>query len=134
MQDAPTGIVQSVESREKLKWRPYPLETVELQKRCSRWLRLTSQRTMQIAETLYQRGLISYPRTETNAFPAGLNLKQLVSEQRASNNWGQYADSLLNGGKFRAPSKGKKNDNAHPPIHPTSFDQSALDGLNADEK
>ena len=130
MTESPLAIVESVQNREKLKYRPLPLETVELQKRCSRYLRLTSHRTMQIAETLYQRGLISYPRTETNAFPTGLNLKNLCNQQRISNKWGHYAQNFV----FREPTKGKKKDNAHPPIHPTKFDQQLYDNLSVDEK
>jgi DNA topoisomerase-3 len=33
---------------------------------------------MDIAEKLYNRGYISYPRTETNSFPKTLNLKDLI--------------------------------------------------------
>ena len=36
-----------------------------------RYLRMGSDRTMAIAEAMYQRGIISYPRTETDYFAEG---------------------------------------------------------------
>ena len=52
-------------ARPTTRQRPCPLNTIELQKRASIFLRMGSDRTMQVAEALYQRGILSYPRTET---------------------------------------------------------------------
>lgn len=43
---------------------------------------------MNIAEKLYTRGIISYPRTETNIFPKELDLSSLVEMQCQAPNWG----------------------------------------------
>lgn len=43
---------------------------------------------MHIAEKLYQQGLISYPRTETNIFPKELNLCGLIENQCNDPQWG----------------------------------------------
>jgi DNA topoisomerase-3 len=48
---------------QKKKYRPYPLTTVKFQKLATDKLRLSSAKAMEIAEKLYQKGLISYPRT-----------------------------------------------------------------------
>ena len=130
----PVAVVERVEKHQKLKYRPPPLETVELQKRCSRWLRMSSQQTMNVAERLYQRGFLSYPRTETNRFPAGLDLRNLINMHRGSQQWGGYATRLLNQNGYRTPTNGNKDDKAHPPIHPTKFVQSEYDGFTANEK
>ena len=42
----------------------------ELEKLCSRKLRINAKETMKIAEKLYNQGFISYPRTETTSYPA----------------------------------------------------------------
>lgn len=106
-----------------------PLRTVELQKFGSRYLKLPSDKIMEIAEKLYNQGFISYPRTETDQFEPEFDLNSLVSKQLNNPKWGAYAQSLLNG-KFNTPRRGKNNDKAHPPIHPTK-DGSDLNGAEA---
>ena len=102
------------------KWRPLPLTTVELQKLGSMYLRMDSQRVMHIAESLYNKGWISYPRTETDQFDKGIDLRALVQKQVQDNHWGPYTQGLLNGA-FRQPRSGRNNDQAHPPIHPVNY-------------
>lgn len=60
----------------------------ELEKTASRKLRINAAETMRIAEKLYTKGFISYPRTETNIFPKDLALAPLVEMQAEDPNWG----------------------------------------------
>jgi DNA topoisomerase-3 len=126
------GIVTKADGRQKSKWAPVPLATVELQKRCSRYLRISSAETMEIAEKLYQSGVMSYPRTETDQFPQTMNLQELVRIQTGSSDGSiaQYANGLLAGGSnnMRRPRDGGHNDKAHPPIHPTAIPTQTLQG------
>ena len=54
---------------------------------------------MKICEILYQKGYISYPRTETAIFPAGTDFTSLIQTQ-CSNPWSDYATRLLNENGF----------------------------------
>lgn len=118
---AKTARVSKVQTKPTSKWKPLPLTTVELQKCGSRFLRMDSQRVMQVAEALYQKGWISYPRTETDQFDRGMNLQALVQKQtQGQTQWAQHAQGLMNGG-FSQPRNGRNNDKAHPPIHPVNF-------------
>ena len=124
----PLATVVNQTSKPKSKWRPLPLDTVELEKLASRKLKINAKETMRIAEKLYNQGFISYPRTETNVFPSSLNLNNLIQQQTVDANWGQFASNLLAEGA--TPRRGTKTDNAHPPIHPTKH----TDGLQGNEK
>ncbi|KAK3379381.1 DNA topoisomerase [Lasiosphaeria ovina] len=115
-------------SREKptKKWKPLPLTTVEFQKMATRFLRMTGQEAMTVAEKLYNGGFISYPRTETDRFDKAMNLRALVQKQTQDNRqdhpwgWGEFAQSL-DDGAFQQPRQGRHDDKAHPPIHPIIY-------------
>ncbi|XP_059656323.1 DNA topoisomerase 3-alpha [Cornus florida] len=119
----PTATVTIVRQQEKLKFSPHPLSTIELEKRASRYFRMSSEHTMKVAEDLYQAGFISYPRTETDGFSERTDLHIIVQEQQGHPIWGSYAQRLLDpaAGLWRNPSGGGHDDKAHPPIHPTKF-------------
>ena len=114
--------IVKVEEKQTSKYRPLPLRTVEFQKAASRFLKISSDQVMNLAEKLYNRGFISYPRTETDVFEFSADqLRTLVQKQTVDGVFGEYAQGLLNSdGLLRMPRKGKNNDKAHPPIHPTS--------------
>ncbi|KAL8159182.1 hypothetical protein V2J09_000719 [Rumex salicifolius] len=121
--EEPTATVTKVLQQQKFKYPPYPLSTLELEKRASRWFRMSATETMKAAEDLYQTGFISYPRTETDSFSERTDLKAIVEGQQAHPVWGSYAERLLDSGTglWRNPGNGGHDDKAHPPIHPTKF-------------
>lgn len=113
--------VIEISSNETKKYRPLPLTTVELQKNCSRFFKLTAKQSLDAAEKLYQKGFISYPRTETDVFSKNMDLQSLVDKQIDHPIWGSYAQCLMNNSnsnKFQFPRNGKHDDKAHPPIYP----------------
>ncbi|KAI1313657.1 DNA topoisomerase [Xylaria venustula] len=123
--------VTKVQEKPTKKWKPLPLTTVELQKMATRFLHMTGQQAMESAEGLYNKGFISYPRTETDRFDPGMNLRTLVQKQTQSQAWGDFAQNLVDGG-FQQPRQGRNDDKAHPPIHPVTF--AAPSVLNDKEK
>ena len=117
--DAQQAVVTSLTGRPKNKWRPVPLATVELQKRASKYLRISSETLMNKAEELYNQGYISYPRTETEKFRPEFNHHELIqSFQAVQGEFGNYANRLLSDNNFQNPRAGQHDDNAHPPITP----------------
>ncbi|CAF1452102.1 unnamed protein product, partial [Adineta steineri] len=122
--DEPLAKVMDIKSKNKSKWRPAALDTVEMEKLASRKLRMTGKKTMEIAEKLYMKGLISYPRTETNIFPSEINLNPLIQNQIGDQRWGAFAQRVLENGPH--PRNGKNTDKAHPPIHPTRYPDGQL--------
>jgi DNA topoisomerase-3 len=54
---------------------------------------------MEVAEKLYNKGMLSYPRTETDKFPASMNMQNIVRElatNTTKGKWGKYCKELLN--------------------------------------
>lgn len=117
---AKTATVTKVQEKPTRKFKPLPLTTVELQKAATRLLRMSGQQAMTIAEGLYNKGFISYPRTETDRFDRGMNLRALVQKQTPDERWGTFAQGLANGA-FQQPREGRHDDKAHPPIHPITY-------------
>ncbi|KAH6850274.1 DNA topoisomerase [Chaetomium sp. MPI-CAGE-AT-0009] len=117
---ARTAKVTKVQEKPTKKWKPLPLTTVEMQKMATRFLRMTGQQAMTVAEKLYNKGFISYPRTETDRFDKGMDLRALVRKQTQDNRWGAFAQNLVDGG-FQQPRQGRHDDKAHPPIHPITY-------------
>eukprot|EP00466_Bigelowiella_natans_P017391 jgi/Bigna1/88496/estExt_fgenesh1_pg.C_330003 len=88
---------------------PVPLATVEMQKRASKYFNFKGKRTMEAAERLYQRGLISYPRTDTDVFSNEFDHTKILETLAVANKqdyrrdtssmrneyWKTYARSLL---------------------------------------
>ncbi|CAD6188232.1 unnamed protein product [Caenorhabditis auriculariae] len=121
------AIVEKVVKKPKSRWRPYAMDTVALEKLGSSKLKMSAKEVMSVAEKLYSKGWISYPRTETNKFPKGMELAPLVEMQAESNEWGNFAKEVVERGVN--PRNGNKSDEAHPPIHPLKFaDRQTLNG------
>ncbi|CAG9463966.1 unnamed protein product [Pedinophyceae sp. YPF-701] len=116
-----TARVISVDGRERQHWPPFPLSTLELQKRATSALRMPGAEVMKVAEELYQAGFISYPRTETDRFSRETDIQGIIDVQSHNPEWGQYAQALLDPAQdlFMFPDRGQNDDKAHPPIHPT---------------
>lgn len=123
--------VSKIQEKPTKKWKPLPLTTVEFQKMASRMLRINSAEAMNIAESLYNKGFISYPRTETDRFDRGMDLRALCAKQIQADRWGAFANDLVNNGKFHQPREGRNDDKAHPPIHPVQYVSATV--LNANE-
>jgi len=98
----------------KEKYRPLPLRTVEFQKTCSSYYKIDSHRIMEIAEKLYNNGYISYPRTETDAYPKNFGFNEIINKLKNDSSFTEYLENY----KFKSPRSGKNNDQAHSPIYP----------------
>jgi DNA topoisomerase III len=111
--------VQSVVNRNRVDYSPQPLTTVELQKECSRLFHFSAKETLKNAETLYQSGFISYPRTDTNCYPPDFDFDNVINQLNNIPEYKPHCQRLANEGPlFKKPRNGSKNDFAHLPIYP----------------
>jgi DNA topoisomerase-1 len=96
-----------------------PFNLTELQMEAYRLYGITPARALQIAQSLYLNGLISYPRTSSQKLPDSINYKDILNQLSR-----QYkAERLI---KRIKPVEGKKSDPAHPSIYPTGNNPEAL--------
>ncbi|KAL3158229.1 hypothetical protein ABBQ38_010482 [Trebouxia sp. C0009 RCD-2024] len=108
-----------VQGKERRRQPPVPLSTLEMQKKATQSLHMPGERIMKVAEELYQSGFVSYPRTETDSFPPGMDLMAMVRDHAGDSRWGAHAHAIANGNMWKPPGNGGHDDKAHPPIHPT---------------
>lgn len=94
--------VTSVTEKEERRGRPHGLNTVELLKTASSALNMGPAHAMQIAERLYTSGYLSYPRTESTAYPNGFDFNEVLAAQRRHPIWGEYTSAIMANG-FTAP-------------------------------
>ena len=74
---------------------------------------------MTAAESLYNSGYISYPRTETEVFRREFQHRPLIQDLAGNGGeFQEYASKLLSDNHFQNPRAGRNDDNAHPPITP----------------
>ncbi|MBU2496578.1 MAG: DNA topoisomerase I [Nanoarchaeota archaeon] len=90
-----------------------PFDLTTLQTEAYRVLGLTPSETLQIAQTLYLEGLISYPRTSSQKLPAAIGYRKILEKLKAK--FPAFAKALTR----RSPIEGKQDDPAHPSIYPT---------------
>ena len=117
--------VKSVEKREdKLRPNP-PFDLTTLQLEASRTIRLDPSRTLALAQSLYERSYISYPRTASQKLPLTLNLPRIIKDISKIEKYAESANELITKGRFK-PAEGAKEDEAHPAIFPTGVKPAQL--------
>lgn len=95
-----------------------PFDLTSLQLEASRTLGLDPSKTLALAQTLYERSYISYPRTSSQKLPYSLNLPRIISALASNPKYKEIANALVHASRFK-PIEGRKEDEAHPAIYPT---------------
>ncbi|XP_042431673.1 DNA topoisomerase 3-beta-like isoform X1 [Zingiber officinale] len=108
--------VIDISTKEECKPRPCGLNTVGMLKVASSSLGFGPQMAMQLAERLYTQGFISYPRTESTAYPSSFDFRTALSAQLNNPIWGKGVQMLLADGYHKPRTGSDAGD--HPPITP----------------
>ncbi|PIO62026.1 DNA topoisomerase [Teladorsagia circumcincta] len=126
VKNAGKGVVTDRTTKEARKERPAALNTVELMRVASSSFGISPASTMSVAEQLYTQGFISYPRTETTAYPPNFDLLGTLKQQSNNPKWGDVVKKVLSDG-IRKP-KGGEDKGDHPPITPMKPSNGQLSG------
>ncbi|TRO54165.1 DNA topoisomerase I [Candidatus Bathyarchaeota archaeon] len=113
-----TGLVTGVHRETVRTPPPPPFNLGDLQREAYRVHRLSPSATLSVAEKLYLGAYISYPRTSSQRLPPSIDLKEILGRLRANPEYAKEAEALLSMTDLK-PRQGKKDDPAHPAIHPT---------------
>jgi DNA topoisomerase III len=83
--------VIEVEKSQVHKSKPQGLNTVKMLKVASKTYGMSAHETMKIAEHLYLRGFVTYPRTESTTYSANFNFNEILAQHAYHPDWGYYA-------------------------------------------
>ena len=111
-------IVSDVDTRNYKHKVPVPFNLTDLQSEASSQFNINPKQTQAIAQTLYENGLISYPRTESQKLPSKIGYKTLLKKLKNQENYTELAKKVLDKDEIY-PKQGGKEDDAHPAIYPT---------------
>lgn len=117
--------ISSIETKKGIRTPAAPFTTSVLQQEAARKLGFSVSQTMSIAQQLYERGLITYMRTDsTNLSSLAINTaKETIKEL--------YGENYSKAREYRTKVKGAQE--AHEAIRPTYISNQTIDG-NANEK
>ncbi len=118
--------IDSVEKKERKIWPYPPFDLTSLQLEAHRAFGISPSQTLSIAQSLYEDSLISYPRTSSQKLDPKLGLKKIIDKLSQIPEYKERAEKLKKNEWFR-PFQGRKEDPAHPAIHPTGL-YKKLDG------
>ena len=118
--------VSDVEKKEANRFPAAPFTTSTLQQEAARKLRFPVSTTMRVAQSLYERGLITYMRTDsTNLYSLALGTaRKFIIE-----NFGEEYSKTR---QFKTHSKGAQE--AHEAIRPTFIENTEIEGTAQEQK
>ncbi|MFQ5620773.1 MAG: DNA topoisomerase I [Candidatus Nanoarchaeia archaeon] len=127
VKDSKEGVVDDIQATRKNQRAPTPFDLTTLQTEAYRSLGIPPKRTLDIAQNLYLRGLISYPRTSSQQLPPTIGYRTLLTKLSKQQEYMELAGVLLTK-KSLKPANGKKKDPAHPAIYPTGVLPKTFEG------
>jgi DNA topoisomerase IA len=111
-----TALVEDFRTTEKTLPRPLPMRTDDVLRDLTRLTKLSANKLLEMLETLYSEGYISYPRTDTNRYRRDFDFetaRMAVVESKVLEGLPEISGKA-------APRNGAMDDGAHPPIYPTA--------------
>jgi len=118
--------VKSIDKKEGKRFPAPPFTTSTLQQEAARKLHFTSSKTMRIAQTLYEKGLITYMRTDST------NLSSMAIAVAKDYVIGNFGEQYSHPRNFKTKSRGAQE--AHEAIRPTFFGTVGISGTPDEQK
>ncbi|MCS4541413.1 MAG: DNA topoisomerase I [Euryarchaeota archaeon] len=110
--------VKDIKKRRYKQSPPVPFNTTDLQSEAYSQFKFSPKQTLSIAESLYQAGFVSYPRSSSQKLPPSVNYEKILKSLATLPQYKKFAEELLAKEKL-VPVQGKKDDPAHPCVYCT---------------
>ena len=117
IKDTTKAKVKDVVTNHNTKAAPAGLNTVNLLRVASSFLKMSPHNTMVVAEKLYTMGYITYPRTETTKYASSFDFVGALNNFKTHPVFGKNVSNLLS--HFKKPSLRGVDAGDHPPITPS---------------
>ena len=105
--------------KERKAFPPYPpFDLTSLQIEAAKHFSFSPSKTLKIAQSLYENGYISYPRTSSQKLPFSIGFRRIIESLGKIKKYSSLSALVLKREKL-IPVQGKKEDEAHPAIYPT---------------
>ena len=130
------AVVEKAERKHEKKNPPLLYNLAELQNDCSRMFRISPDQTLQVAQELYEKKLITYPRTDARVLSSAVakEIRRNLSGLSRLENAAPYVQEILDKGSDRTIGKTRYTDDKqitdHYALIPTGQGLSALKSLN----
>jgi len=111
------AVIKNITKKEYKQSAPVPFNITSLQTEAYRLFGYSPKQTLNIAQELYTKAYISYPRTSSEKLPESINNRAIVQALQKSVKYKKLAENVLKTGM--KPNEGKRSDPAHEAIHPT---------------
>lgn len=119
-------VISSIDKKEGTKTPAAPFTTSTLQQEASRKLRFPVNVTMRVAQSLYERGLITYMRTDST------NLSGLAINTAKAFILDNFGEEYSKTRQYKTHSKGAQE--AHEAIRPTYIENTSIEGTAQEQK
>lgn len=113
------ALIKNIERRKYKQNPPFPFNTTDLQAEAYSKFKFSPRQTLDIAESLYQQGFISYPRSASQKLPPDVGYEKILKALAALPEYKKLCEELLKKEKL-VPNEGPKKDPAHPAIYATT--------------
>ena len=132
--------IDSVQTKDEKKNAPFLFNLAELQSQCSTKFKIGPDETLDIAQTLYEKKLTTYPRTDARVLSTAVAKeisKNISGLKSYSEEFGGFCDEILSGDAYKKIDKSRYTDDSkitdHYAIIPTG-ELTNISGLSDIEK
>ena len=133
-------MIEDVSIKEEKKFAPFLYNLTDLQATCSKLLHISPDQTLEIAQSLYEKKLITYPRTSSRALSTAVAVeigKNLSGLKRYNGEIANYVDEIFSHGADKNIVNTKYTDDEkvtdHYALIPTGENMGEVSRLNGNE-